>query len=386
MAFDTPAYLLYWLLILAPALPYAVLNLSYRRILSRKIDEAAARLTEDTKKAYAKAYGDPSVRQSLQQFYHWRTYVAPLALTSIIASVFTAVALAIVGLPLPGLPETLVTKMATTPVAVIGGAFGAYLFGLDDLVRRHATADLSSSALHTTWVRVSISAGIGAILHGMSTPQAVAVPVAFAVGTLPLSSIWAFIRERANLRTDEGRFWEPDLYRLQGLTKPARDRLVQEEIDSVQRLACSDPVRLLFRTNIEWNVILDLIDQALLVNFVGDKIVALRELGIRGAIEMADLYERSPELDNTADEVAHAPVMLALVGTALGSNADAARNLAYVLSNDALVQFVWEHYDSVYSETDSAKDAPPTGSSWANLLPRFQPSAASGTEVAPPPS
>ena len=384
MAFDTPGYFLYWLLVFAPALPYVVLNLSYRRILSRKIDEAAARLTEDTKKAYAKAYGDPSVRKSLENFYHWKTYVAPLALTSVIASAFTAVALAVAGLPLPGLPEDLVKKMAAAPIAVLAGALGAYLFGLDDLVRRHASADLSSSALHTTWVRVAMSSGVGAVLHGMSTPLAVAVPLAFGVGTLPIASIWAFVREKAKLQADEGKFWEPDLYRIQGLTKAARDRLIQEEIDSVQRLGCSDPVRLLFRTNIEWNVILDLIDQALLINFVGDKIVALRELGIRGAIEMADLYERSPDNENTQEEIDHAPVMLALVGHALGFNADAARNLGYVLSNDALVQFVWEHYDSVYTEPSDTLEQQAPPSALQHLFSGFRTPSGSRSQPQPP--
>ncbi len=80
-----------------------------------------------------------------------------------------------------------------------------------------------------------MACAVGAVLNGMSTPEAAAVPVAFAVGTLPLAAIWKFMQEKAGLKTDAGKFWEPDLYLVQGLTQDARDRLVQEQIDSVER-------------------------------------------------------------------------------------------------------------------------------------------------------
>ncbi len=115
MRFTTPAYALYWLLILAPAVPYILLALSYRRFLRRKIEEASTRLSDSLKKAYAEAYGDPSVEKSQQDFYHWRTYVLPLVLASAIVVWFSAVALAVGGMPLAGLPDAVVKKMASTP-------------------------------------------------------------------------------------------------------------------------------------------------------------------------------------------------------------------------------------------------------------------------------
>jgi hypothetical protein len=259
-------------------------------------------------------------------------------------------------MPLTGVPSAVVRKMASAPVAVIAGALGAYLFGLDDLVRRHATSDLSSAAFHTTWVRIAMASAVGGVLNGMSTPEAAAVPLAFAVGTLPLAAIWKFMQEKAGLKTEAGKFWEPDLYLVSGLTQDARDRLVQEQIDSVERLAYADPVRLLFRTNNEWNVFLDIVDQALLINYVGAKIASLRDCGVRGSIEMADLYERSPENENTKEEIEHAKQMFVLVGKALDIDVEAARNIGYTLSNDALVQFVWAQYDAVYPIDDDTED------------------------------
>jgi hypothetical protein len=176
----------------------------------------------------------------------------------------------------------------------------------------------------------------------------------FAVGTLPLSAIWSFVRQRANLQIDEGKHWESDLYLVQGLTTSARDRLIAEDIDSVQRLAFADPIRLLFRTNIEWNVLLDAVDQALLIDYAGEKITKVRDIGIRGAIEMAELTERDKD-DNTKWEIGHASRMLDLVGSALGHDHDAAYNLSYQLANDPVVLFVWENYDANYSKVRKQK-------------------------------
>lgn len=349
---------LYWLLVIAPALPYVVLNISYRRILKQKITEAAARLTPKTAKAYAKAYGDPDVTKTLQRFYHWSTYIAPLVLTSVIAATFATIALAKAQLPLALLSDPVMAAMRNASLAMLAGALGAYLFGLDDLVRRHATADLSSSALHTTWVRIAMSAGVGAMLPVTKMPDPVALPLAFAVGTLPLSSIWTFVRQRFGLTIDEGKVWEADLHLIEGMTKATRDRLIAEDIDNVQRLAYADPVRLLFRTNIEWNVILDFIDQALLISYVREKIVLLRGLGIRGAIEVAELYDRNED-DNEKAEIAHAKRMLARVGKIMGNTEDDAINLAYQMSNDPLVDFVWWHYDAVYSARNEPAPPPP---------------------------
>jgi hypothetical protein len=357
MRLTTPAYWPYWLLVVASGLPYLILALSYKRILNQRIEETVARLTKDTREAYAKAYGNPDIKDALKQWYHWTTFVAPLLLAFVVAGALTAVALAVAGLPLPGLPGPLVTKMASTPLAVLAGALGAFLFGLDDVVRRHAIADLSPAALHAAWLRIAIASGVGAVFNGMHTPEALAIPLAFAVGTLPLSEIWVLVREKANVKYNPGKAWEPDLHLLQGLTRSARDRLIEEDIDSVQRLADIDPIRLLCRTNLEWNVILDMLDQALLVDFVGEKITALRVLGVRGAIEMSDYAERSIENGNTKAEVAHGERMLAEIGAALGTSRDAAFNISYALSNDALVQFVWAQWESVFGEDDDDRAA-----------------------------
>jgi hypothetical protein len=81
------------------------------------------------------------------------------------------------------------------------------------------------------------------------------------------------------------------LHLLQGGTPEVISRLREEGISSCQQLSLADPVELFVKTNLQWHVILDLIDQALLYTYVGQKIEKLRELGVRSAMEIAALYE-----------------------------------------------------------------------------------------------
>ena len=49
---------------------------------------------------------------------------------------------------------------------------------------------------------------------------------------------------------------------------------------------------MLRRTNLEWRNVLDMMDQAFLLIYVGPPIAKLRAMGICGAIEAAVLYQR----------------------------------------------------------------------------------------------
>jgi hypothetical protein len=78
---------------------------------------------------------------------------------------------------------------------------------------------------------------------------------------------------------------------VEGLNKKVVDRLDEEGITSIVDLAYSDPIKLFLKTNYPWAWVIDVIDQALLINYIGVKIEALRPIGIRGSIEMSVLGE-----------------------------------------------------------------------------------------------
>jgi hypothetical protein len=119
--------------------------------------------------------------------------------------------------------------------------------------------------------------------------------------------------------------------------------LADEDIDSIESLAFADPVRLLFRTNIEWNVILDLVDQAILVHYVGEKTLLL-SVKVSGAIDFASLYMRATE--GSPEEQAQARDVILAIGRALEEDAGVALNLGFLLYNDPLVQFLWAHWEA----------------------------------------
>jgi len=121
---------------------------------------------------------------------------------------------------------------------------------------------------------------------------------------------------------------------IQGLTPDIVDRLKEAGVSSAAHLANDDPIRLLRVTNIEWKNILDMIDQAYLALYVGDSISALRPLGIRGAVEMAELYRRR---QHRGDPL---PAPSGEVADALKIGTEAVTNLARNLAHDPVVTFL----------------------------------------------
>jgi len=83
----------------------------------------------------------------------------------------------------------------------------------------------------------------------------------------------------------------PTLQLLEGMTPDVVDLLEEVGLSSTQHLAYADPIKLFMRTNLPWKVTLDLVDQALLSNYVGAKVEQLRVFGIRGAIELGAVHE-----------------------------------------------------------------------------------------------
>ena len=98
-----------------------------------------------------------------------------------------------------------------------------------------------------------------------------------------------------------------------------QERLAEAGVFSAQQLAFADPLRILVRTNFDFKVILDWVDQAFLVCYVRDKRPKLALLGIRGAIELAQVEAGASVLPKIAAalEVTD-PEVKSLIGTIHG--------------------------------------------------------------------
>lgn len=124
----------------------------------------------------------------------------------------------------------------------------------------------------------------------------IAILAAFGVGLAPLKEGVDWVMEKA--REAWGKqaktplpSEQPTLHHLQGMTENILNTLSEQGITSAEQLAYTSPAKLLARTDLEWVVILDAIDQALLFNYFGENVDKFRILGIRGSIEMGTLYE-----------------------------------------------------------------------------------------------
>ena len=123
-------------------------------------------------------------------------------------------------------------------------------------------------------------------------------------------------------------------------------RLAEERVERVQHLAYKDPIRLLIRCNMEWDTVIDFIDQALLVQHIDGKIVNTRTLGVRGAIDMAALYDRYTHPE-TPDDKAGATAVVAQLAQVLGIDSYTVLHLAYILWWDPVVSFLWALWGEV---------------------------------------
>jgi hypothetical protein len=103
-------------------------------------------------------------------------------------------------------------------------------------------------------------------------------------------------------------------------------------------------------------VILDLIDQAMLFIYVGDKMASLRSIGLRGSIEVASLFEDLDDSDATTK--AQAETIVALMSSELGESEGGVRYLIRTLYYDLQVQFIWDLWgeSAVNAEDDDASE------------------------------
>jgi len=110
--------------------------------------------------------------------------------------------------------------------------------------------------------------------------------VAFGLGLFPLKDTFEYARNMAKkkleISVDPEEVKGLPMGLVEGLNKKVVDRLDEEGITSIVDLAYSDPIKLFLKTNYPWAWVIDVMDQALLINYIGSKVEAVRPIGIRG--------------------------------------------------------------------------------------------------------
>lgn len=340
-------------------LTYPFITLAYFFLLEDKRREVDRLLRGKALTRYLRAYGHLQKGELYTRFYDWKAYVLPVLLNMV----------SVLG-PLGGLlwwanSQSLAALPAVWGLlleparAALFGWIGAYLWGHADMIRRYGIIDLTPVSLYEAWLRLWIGGVVGAIVGAVVLPP-VDLLVALGVGAFPVRSLVSWLQRQSGSRlgitqpdtADEA----SDLHALQGLSADVISRLAEENISSAHHLALANPIRLLLKTSFEWTLILDWIDQAILFIYVGDKIVALRQAGIRCAMELSDLNDYAESTDAAYRDRGDA--IRAEVGRLLGLDASCLQNLIDTLCVDPQLDFVYSLWEEAFPEEPSSGRSP----------------------------
>lgn len=226
-----------------------------------------------------------------------------------------------------------------SPVSLVA-AGASLIWAFQEAVDRFQSGLLTADAMNHMWLRPLVAALVAPALADAAAED-LQYLLAITIGLFPAHTLKRWLLTRTATVRPLVEEDPPSLQLLQGMTVDIQETLREQRIERAQHLAYRNPYQILLRCNIEWSTILDFVDQALLVQYVGAKIEGLRRLGIRGAIDMAAVYDR---LRSGPDEVREATPVLQRIGTVLGEDAEIARNLGYTLYHDPVVKFLWEQW------------------------------------------
>jgi hypothetical protein len=200
---------------------------------------------------------------------------------------------------------TFISLLDPSPSLVTYAFLGAYFFGIQLAWQGYLRSDLRPKTYTTITVRVLIVVVLAWLMEAtldLGGSPGLAYLLAFAAGFVPdsvLHLLWEKVltpgvAQRMLLNADRRR----PLTELEGIDLYERTRLSEEGITSVEALAHHDLLDLFFKTRIPAARLVDWMDQAVLVMYLGDDAElrrALREVGIRTASDLVDRTRRKRE-------------------------------------------------------------------------------------------
>jgi hypothetical protein len=341
--------ILVWLVALSPGLLHPLLILAYwNRFDQRKqsirtlLDHAAARTGS---------------RRSRSEPWKGRldlnlgSYVIPTFIASVLSM---AAGLVMVSGAVPGvLPPVIAQFARSIPPAAVAGFAGAYVWGTYDLIGRFRILNLPANALHLVWFRLLLGPIFGSFVQAIFA-SSVGVPLIFALMAVPVSTLFNWIQDQARdkFQIPTEPVVAPGWERIQGLTPDTIERLKEADVASISHLANQDPIHLLRRTNFEWRNVLDMMDQANLALYAGPAMEKLRRRGIRGAIEMAILWDRLNGRDAGIRQMTEK--LVADIAQDLETDEVSVKNLLLNLSEDPQVERIWTLW---YDRSTPGEDA-----------------------------
>jgi hypothetical protein len=234
-----------------------------------------------------------------------------------------ASAVACAGLALLFFSRELGLMDAEFPAITLGGAefpqkgsrlvfgmafFGVYLWGLQHVLRRYSSNDLSPGVYYNFSIRMVLSPmvalviynGSSALTGGADSTGGIATNIwpalAFLIGIFPERGFrWLSDRVPVLSPPGDSSVQPAPLEMIEGVEAHDVLRLAELSIDSCYDLATADFVPLVLKTAYSARQLIDWILQAKLCVYFGDSVRDLRRIGIRTVIDLESLSDEAIE-------------------------------------------------------------------------------------------
>ncbi len=263
---------------------------------------------------------------------------------------------------------TLQATLARFPHSAMAALVGAWAYALYSVIARISTADQSPQFVLRLSYQPIIAASVAYFATFMFADDFILF-LSFGIGFLPYSEIVRWIRVQTQKRLSASKADQAatvdagnsQLAEIGGIDFDEIDRLHEENIKNIQQLAFSNPLEVHFSTAYPLKTVIDWTDQALLRLYLKKETIdKLQPLGIRGAIEMAQVRRRLREFEARAKQAkadgdtqaasalaADSDALLKAVAAATGTDPSAVRYLAYQLGEDPHIEFIYFLYDEL---------------------------------------
>jgi hypothetical protein len=288
------------------------------------------RRTYEVERIFAMLHIDPAYRRAYEDENAGRDYLWAVVYASVVASL--GLMLLFLGPELgmaefPRVPFGTTTGTATEILGfpqrgsrlVVGMAFlGAYLWGLQYVLRRYVLNDLRPSVYYGLSLRLILAASTALVLYNAYAALAGVDPagsgsggtmtlhlwpaLAFLIGTFPQRGL-RWLTDRLPLLAPETEaVRRAPLDMVEGIESHDSLRLEELGIDTCYDLATADFVPLMLKTPYSARQLIDWILQAKLCVYFGDAVKNLRQQGFRTVIDLAQLTPKA--IDALAAETA----------------------------------------------------------------------------------
>jgi hypothetical protein len=238
-----------------------------------------------------------------------------------------------------------------TNAVVLSAIAGGYTVVTYDGIVRVVQRDLTPEDLYMNAFRLAVCVPIG-YTFALLAPAVSGMPfVAFAVAAFPIQQIIDLMRKMASQRlgitpTDAAEAQDV-LLALSGVDQKISERIRLIGVTTITQLAYSDPVQLTMRTNLGFNLVLDLVSQSLARIYLDSKMDLIRPAGLRGAVELRTLeLEAEGQAPSPTSDVlglgstGNARAVIDQIPTVLGLTKEQFLNALHEIADDPYADFL----------------------------------------------